>query len=100
MQEQVVESRRATKSLFNFEQLKQIGSELNFDSPTRMSRDGTKEIHVHARVYPSEILKFLIFDLANCITINSDLELKMRKEVLEYYATLLFYGHGHKKVKG
>ena len=100
IQQQVDTSRLDTNSILNFERLKEIVESLDFESPTRMSRDGTKEIKLHERKTADEILKYSIFDLANRVVDYSNLPPNMRKSVMSYCAKVLFYDFGYKSVKG
>ena len=98
--QQVVQTRHETRSIFNFQHLKDQVDELDFDTPTQKSRDDLKQIKIHKRKYPTETLKYLIFDLANRVTVYSNLDHNLRKEVLKYSAMLLFYDHGYKQLSG
>ena len=65
-----------------------------------MSCDGSKRIKLHKRVHPDENLKYLIFYMVNRVTAYSKLPPRLRKQVIRYCATVLFYDHGYKDVKG
>ena len=65
-----------------------------------MSRDGTKQVPLHDGKQPGELLKFLIFDLANRVMTRSEMTARKRKQVLQYAATLLLFDHGYKSVSG
>ena len=45
-------------------------------------------------------MRFKIFDLANCVMTKSKLLYKQRYKVLQYAATVIFYDHGYKAVRG
>lgn len=98
--QQVIKTRLQTLTIFNYYHLKETVGDLDFDTPDRMSRDGTKEIPIHNRKDPSETVKFLIFDLAQRVMAYSNLNSKMRKDVLKLSAKLIMYDHGYKKVSG
>lgn len=100
IQEEVAASRNETQSIYNFDKLKQVAKDLDFTNPNRMTRDGTKSITLHDKKLPTEIVKFLIFDLAHKVTKFSNLQPKLRKQVLKQAATVIFYDHGYKDVKG
>ena len=46
------------------------------------------------------MMRFLIFDLANRVIAKSKLTSKERQQVLELAATIIFYNHGYKQVRG
>lgn len=100
LQEDVVRTRSKTEYIFDFSQLKAVSNSLDFDSATRMSRDGSKEIEIHNRSFPDENLKYQIFDFANPVCRYSRLSDGLRNEVVKHCATVLFYDSGYKSVSG
>ena len=80
--------------------MKEVAESLDFESPTRMLRDGTKEIKLHDKKTADEILKYSIFDFANRVVGYSNLLSRMRKSVMENCAKVLFYDSGYKSTKG
>ena len=84
----------------NLDNLKEVAANLDFASPARMARDGSQLIALHKKVYPDENLKYLIFDMANRVTAYSNLQSRLRRQVIQHAATVLFYDHGYKGVKG
>ena len=88
VQQQVDTSRLDTNSILNFERLKEVAESLDFESPTRMSQDRTKEIKLHKRKTADEILKYSIFDLANRVVDYSNLPPQMRQSVMGYCTAL------------
>ena len=80
--------------------MKDTADSLDFSSPSQRTRDGEKDIKIHSRKEPDKYLKLLIFDMANHVTVYSNLQSKFRKKVLALCAKVLFYDHGYKKVQG
>ena len=98
--QQVERSRQETNTILDYKTLKDTADSLDFSSPSRRTRDGEKDIKIHSRKEPDEYLKLLIFEMANRVTIHSNLQSKFRKKVLALCAKVLFYDHGYKKVQG
>lgn len=67
-----------------------------------MSRDGAGEIPIHKKKsHPDEHLRLRIFDFANRVLRHSNLDPELwRRRVIQKCATVLFYDHGYKEVKG
>ncbi len=67
------------RTIFNLRQLEEVAESLNFLSPARRSRDGSKLIPIHNRKDPDLTLKILIFDLANRVSHHSNLKPQQQK---------------------
>ena len=66
--QQVERTRQETNTIFNSETLKEIADSLDFNSLSRRSRDGERDINIHSRKEPDEYLKLSIFNMANRVT--------------------------------
>ena len=80
--------------------IKDIAAQLNLDARPRMTRDGSKEIMIHDRRLPDELLMLLIFDLNNRACRGRALSFRERNTVMVASAKILFYDHGYKAVVG
>ena len=70
-------------NIFDFEQLKKITNDLDWDTMPRKLCDGSKEIDLHNDKFPDENLKYRIFEFANHIVRYSRLSAGLRKEVIK-----------------
>jgi hypothetical protein len=77
-----------------------VANDLDWDATPRKSRDNIREIYLHNDKLLDKNLKYRIFDFANCVAKYSRLSAGLRKEVIKYCATILFYDHGFKSVHG
>ena len=100
LSQHIAQVREETSTIFSLDNLKDVVNNLDFNSPTRMSRNGSKQIKLHRKVHPDENFKYLIFDMVNRVTAYSKLPPRLRKQVIHYCATVLFYDHGYKDVEG
>ena len=92
--------RQETNTILDYKTLKDTADLLDFSLSSQRTRDGEKDIKIHSRKEPDEYLKLLIFDMANRVTVHSNLQPKFRKKVIGLCAKVLFYDHGYKKVQG
>lgn len=80
--------------------IKIVASKLDFEARPRKTRDGCKEIEIHDRKLPHELLMFSIFDLSNRVFKGRALSSQDRNSARSNCAKILFYDHGYKKVTG
>mmetsp|Transcript_33202 Transcript_33202/g.59805 ORF Transcript_33202/g.59805 Transcript_33202/m.59805 type:complete len:780 (-) Transcript_33202:33-2372(-) len=80
--------------------MKEVASKLDFEARPRMARDGSKEIAVHDRKTPDELLTLLTFDLLNRVVRGRAISKAEKDRVCGHCAKILFYDHGYKKVSG
>jgi len=80
--------------------IKEVAIKLDFDARPRMARDGSKEIEVHERKIPDEILILLTVDLYNRVMKGRVMLRRDKDNVSWGCAQILFYDHGYKKVTG
>jgi len=85
---------------FSPSNIKEVAGKLDFGARPRIARDGSKEIEIHDRKAPDELLTLLTFDLINRVTRGRALAKSDRDRIGVNCAKILFYDHGYKKVGG
>ena len=100
LQQDIVETRNETSNIFNFPDLKYIANSLDFNTSKQISRNGNKQVSLHKKRMPEKNIRYRIFDFAFLVTKYSKSSDRLRKKVIKYCATVLFYDHGYKSIKG
>mmetsp|Transcript_21514 Transcript_21514/g.38933 ORF Transcript_21514/g.38933 Transcript_21514/m.38933 type:complete len:715 (-) Transcript_21514:63-2207(-) len=85
-------------AFFSPENIKKVAMKLDFEARPRIARDGSKEIEVHERKIPDEILILLTVDLYNRVMKGRVMSRRDKDNVSWGCAQILFYDHGYKKV--